>query len=152
MITICHYLKRFPGNLTYNDIVNGKFYPNETGPLGDIDDIYEKAMKENKYLLNLTEEKEDCDVRQRPSKDYERIYVGTENKTEDGKPCINWSEVTGKNYSEYEETRGHNYCRNPGGEEDREFCYFNQTNIGFCAVKTCGNNLKTWRSLALVTS
>ena len=121
--------------------MNGKFYPNKTTTISDIDDIYEKALKANNYLLNLTEEKEDCEVRQRPGKEYERIYVGTENKTEDGRSCINWSEITGKNYSEYEETRGHNYCRNPGGEEDREFCYFNQTNIGFCAVKTCGNNL-----------
>ena len=114
-------------------------YPNETGPSGDIEDNIEKALKEYNYLLNFTEEKEDCEVRQRPGKEYERIYVGTENKTEDGRSCINWSEITGKNYPEYEGTRGHKYCRNPGGEEDREFCFFNQTNIGFCAVRTCGN-------------
>ena len=67
--------------------------------------------------------------------------MGTENMTEEGQPCMNWSEVTEEDYSEYEETRGHNYCRNPGGEEDREFCYINQTHTGFCAVKTCGNIL-----------
>ena len=89
-----------------------------------------------------TAPKEDCEVRlDDDGKDYERIYVGTEDKTENGQPCINWSEVTEEDYSEYEETRGHNYCRNPGGEEDREFCYVNQTHTGFCAVKTCGNNL-----------
>ena len=133
-----------PGNLTYVDIVRGKFYPNETitSAIGDIEDNIEKAMKEYSYLLDLTEEKEDCKVRlDDGGKDYERIYVGTENKTEDGQSCINWSEVTEEDYSEYEETRGHNYCRNPGGEEDREFCYVNQTHTGFCAVKTCGNNL-----------
>ena len=144
MITICHApielkMGPIPGNFTFMDLLDGKFYPNETGPSGDIEDNIEKALKEYNYLLNFTEEKEDCEVRQRPGKEYGRIYVGTENKTEDGRSCINWSEITGKNYSEYEGTRGHNYCRNPGGEEDREFCFFNQTNIGFCAVRTCGN-------------
>ena len=84
--------------------------------------------------------KEDCEVRlDDDGKDLERIYVGTENQTEDGQPCMNWSEVTEEDYSQYEETGEHNYCRNPGGAEDREFCYFNQTTTGFCAVKTCGN-------------
>ena len=145
MVTICHTphelkMGPLPGNLTYRDIVDGNFYPNETSSTFDnIDDIIQKAMKEHNYLLNLTEKKEDCQVRQRPDKDYERIYVGTENMTEDGQPCMNWSEVTEEDYSEYEETRGHNYCRNPGVKEDREFCYINQTHTGFCAVKTCGN-------------
>ena len=69
-----------------------------------------------------------------------RVYVGPENVTEEGKPCLNWSSVS-EDYSEYEETRGHNYCRNPGGQEDREFCYYNQTSRGFCAVKTCGEKV-----------
>ena len=70
-------------------------------------------------------------------KDYERIYVGSEARTEDGEECEAWEEVS-ERYSEFEETRGHNYCRNPGGEEEREFCFLNLTHKGFCAVKTCG--------------
>ena len=70
-------------------------------------------------------------------KDYERVYVGSENRTEDGEACIDWSSVS-QDYAEHQDTRGHNYCRNPGGEEDREFCYYNQTHRGLCAVKTCG--------------
>ena len=145
MITICHVPQELksgplPGNLTFKDLTNGHFFPNEnSGSLGDIEDSIEMARKYYNYLLNLTENKGDCQVRQRPDKDYERIYVGTENMTEDGQPCINWSDVTEEDYSEYEETRCHNYCRNPGVKQDREFCYFNQTHTGFCAVKTCGN-------------
>ena len=147
MITICHgphamKMGPIPGNLTYKDIVSGKFYHNETSTSDDIEDNIEKAMKEYSYFLNITEEKGDCFVRHDDDgnfgSDHERIYLGTENKTEDGQPCIKWSEVTEKDYSEYEETRDHNFCRNPGGEEDREFCYVNQTHTGFCAVKTCG--------------
>ena len=71
-------------------------------------------------------------------KDFERIYVGRENRTEEGEECQSWEEVS-QDYSGFEETRGHNYCRNPAGEEEREFCYFNLTHKGLCAVKTCGN-------------
>ena len=71
-------------------------------------------------------------------RDYERVYVGSENETEAGEACIDWAEVT-EDFSSYEETRGHNYCRNPGRLEDREFCYVNQTHRALCAVKTCGD-------------
>ena len=76
--------------------------------------------------------------RKEDGKDYERVYVGSQNETEAGEACIDWAEGT-ENFSRHPETRGHSYCRNPGGEEDREFCYVNQTHRGFCAVKTCGD-------------
>ena len=85
--------------------------------------------------------KEDCQVYldEEGGTDDDRIYVGTENKTEDGQPCIYWSDVEEEDYSENEpETIGHNYCRK--FTEDREWCYINQTHTGFCAVKTCGLN------------
>ena len=151
MVSICHTttamkIGPLPGNLTWRGLLKGNFYPNKnSSAFSDVEDIIEKAMKEYNYLLNLTESKEDCQVRKRTGEDAERIYIGSENKTEDGQPCINWSEVTEEDYSDYEETIGHNYCRNPGGEEDREFCYFNQTHTGFCAVRTCGQYSQLWR-------
>ena len=76
--------------------------------------------------------------RKEDGRDYERVYVGSQNETEAGEACIDWAEVT-EDFFPDQETRGHNYCRNPGGEEDREFCYVDQTHRGFCAVKTCGD-------------
>ena len=62
MITICHVshamkMGPLPGNLTYGDIVKGRYYHNSS-----IEDDIEKAMKEYNYLLDLTEKKEDCEV------------------------------------------------------------------------------------------
>ena len=45
--------------------------------------------------------------RKEDGKDYERVYVGSQNETEAGEACIDWAEVT-EDFSSYVETRGHN--------------------------------------------
>ena len=35
----------------------------------------------------------------------------------------------------------HNFCRNPGKIQDREFCFVSKTKAKFCKVRTCGEDI-----------
>ena len=72
-----------------------------------------------------------------PEGKLERIYTGDVNVTKSGKPCKKWTEIS-QNYTHLPFIGDHNYCRNPGREEDREFCYVSEEERELCVVRTCG--------------
>ena len=74
---------------------------------------------------------------------FRRIYVGTVNETESGKPCLNWMTLNSTTANKYKTMVGigdHNYCRNPGAAKNREFCYYSTTKTERCAARTCGED------------
>ena len=56
MLTICHQrgLGPMPGDLTKRDLIHGKFFPDDSSDDFDVDQMFEKAMQEYDYFLNLT--------------------------------------------------------------------------------------------------
>ena len=66
-----------------------------------------------------------------------RLYTGDVNVSETGKPCKKWTEIS-KNLTQHPFIGDHNHCRNPGREEDREFCYVSEDSRELCIVRTCG--------------
>ena len=70
----------------------------------------------------------------------ERLYTGYVNVSKTGKPCKKWTEIS-KNFTHHPFIGDHNYCRNPGREEDREFCYVSEKSRELCTVRTCGKIL-----------
>ena len=75
---------------------------------------------------------------------FRRIYVGTVNETESGKPCLNWMTLNSTTANKYKTMVGigdHNYCRNPGAAKNREFCYYSTTETERCAARSCGKGI-----------
>ncbi|XP_074052596.1 muscle, skeletal receptor tyrosine-protein kinase isoform X2 [Macrotis lagotis] len=73
-----------------------------------------------------------------------RLYQGTLNVTVSGIPCQKWSEQapqvhrrTPQMYPEL--SNAENYCRNPGGERDRPWCFTKDRSVRweYCAVPLC---------------
>ena len=87
----------------------------------------------------ILENKSFCTVVLSPEGKLERIYTGNVNVSETGKPCKKWSEISQNSTTTHHNVIGdHNYCRNPGREEDREFCYVSEEARELCVVRTCG--------------
>ena len=86
----------------------------------------------------LSANKSHCQT-EKKDEGYIRYYIGSENASEDGEPCLNWMNV-----SKAEDLIGvagvgdHNFCRKPEGK--REFCYVSQTKTKPCKVRSCGRN------------
>ena len=75
-----------------------------------------------------------------PEGKLERLYTGDVNVTKSGNPCKKWTEIS-QNYTHLPFIGDHNYCRNPGRKEDREFCYVSKKKKELCIVRTCGKNI-----------
>ena len=89
------------------------------------------------FRLVILVEKDDCKVVQENG-EYRRIYDGHENVTEEGDPCLNWSEVEdAADLIGVDGVGDHNYCRGPGGS-GKIYCYISQTKTDHCKVRTCG--------------
>lgn len=68
-------------------------------------------------------------------------YRGTQHITAKGHTCVYWSHQYYFKVTDFEELVGHNYCRNPGGAEDRPWCYveMNQKmHRELCDIPQCG--------------
>jgi hypothetical protein len=84
----------------------------------------------------LTAKKNDCKVISENGEE-RRIYSGQRNITISGKPCLAWTNVDHE-YGDYVGVEDNNYCRNPGGSEQREWCFYTPTKFEDCGVRTCG--------------
>ena len=67
----------------------------------------------------------------------QRLYTGNVNVSKTGKPCRKWTEIS-ENFTDQPFIGDHNFCRNPGRVEDREFCYVTMSKRELCIVRTCG--------------
>ncbi|XP_038660065.1 muscle, skeletal receptor tyrosine-protein kinase isoform X2 [Scyliorhinus canicula] len=79
-----------------------------------------------------------------------RFYQGSVNVTASGIPCQKWSRQAPHFHRRMPElfpelTNSENYCRNPGGESQRPWCYTTDRNIRweFCNVPLCTNATST---------
>ncbi|XP_072373435.1 muscle, skeletal receptor tyrosine protein kinase-like isoform X3 [Scyliorhinus torazame] len=79
-----------------------------------------------------------------------RFYQGSVNVTASGIPCQKWSQQAPHFHRRMPElfpelTNSENYCRNPGGESQRPWCYTTDRDIRweFCNVPLCTNATST---------
>nr|XP_033782342.1 muscle, skeletal receptor tyrosine-protein kinase isoform X1 [Geotrypetes seraphini] len=82
-----------------------------------------------------------------------RFYQGSVSVTSSGIPCQKWTEQVPHSHRRPprvfpELSNSENYCRNPGGENDRPWCYTTDKNVRweYCDVPPCG------RASSLVTA
>lgn len=92
-------------------------------------------------MVNLLIATDDCYV------DRGRWYNGTVNVTAKGIPCQPWEDNQPHQHDRppqiFTELMGaENYCRNPGGEEERPWCYTMDklTRWEFCDIPHCGKS------------
>ena len=148
-ISLCHKsTKRRIANLNGLDFDNyaydGKFIPAgfEQSHDDDLDDLFLDAYNDHYFLLDKTANVSHCKLVKEDGQ-YRRIYVGKVNETESGKPCLNWMTLNSTTANKYKTMMGigdHNYCRNPGSAQNREFCYYSPTKWERCAARTCGKS------------
>ncbi|XP_055537399.1 tyrosine-protein kinase transmembrane receptor Ror [Wyeomyia smithii] len=68
-------------------------------------------------------------------------YRGILAKSNSDKPCMRWSKLM-REISNYPELAGHNYCRNPGGEQASPWCYVDlKKTIEFCEIQRCSERM-----------
>ena len=100
------------------------------------------AYNDHYFLLDKTANVSHCKLVKEDGQ-YRRIYVGKVNETESGKPCLNWMTLNSTTANKYKTMMGigdHNYCRNPGSAQNREFCYYSPTKWERCVARTCGKS------------
>ncbi|XP_019410930.1 PREDICTED: muscle, skeletal receptor tyrosine-protein kinase [Crocodylus porosus] len=75
-----------------------------------------------------------------------RFYQGPINVTASGVPCQRWSEQAPHLHRRTpqvfpELSNAENYCRNPGGENERPWCYTKDPSVNweYCSVPPCGD-------------
>ncbi|XP_064414501.1 muscle, skeletal receptor tyrosine-protein kinase isoform X5 [Latimeria chalumnae] len=75
-----------------------------------------------------------------------RFYQGSVNITSSGIPCQKWSEQAPHFHTRSPEvfpelSKSENYCRNPGGESERPWCYTMDRSVRweYCNIPRCGN-------------
>ncbi|XP_075066999.1 muscle, skeletal receptor tyrosine-protein kinase isoform X1 [Mixophyes fleayi] len=69
-----------------------------------------------------------------------RDYRGNVNITSSGIPCQKWSQqVPHLHRITHEQSNAENYCRNPGGEYERPWCYTTDPNVRweYCNIPIC---------------
>ncbi|XP_053321821.1 muscle, skeletal receptor tyrosine-protein kinase [Spea bombifrons] len=76
-----------------------------------------------------------------------RHYQGINSKTVSGIPCQKWSQQLPHLHRSLPEVfpelaNSENYCRNPGGESERPWCYTTDPNVRweYCNIPQCGTN------------
>ncbi|XP_058831666.1 tyrosine-protein kinase transmembrane receptor Ror [Topomyia yanbarensis] len=68
-------------------------------------------------------------------------YRGILDRSNLGKPCMRWSKLM-REISNYPELAGHNYCRNPGGDQVAPWCYVDlKKTIEFCQIQKCSDRM-----------
>lgn len=67
-------------------------------------------------------------------------YEGKVDRTKTGRKCLPWSTKIQDQLEKYPELKGHNYCRNPGGQEDQPWCYTDDElkPVEICDIPKCG--------------
>ncbi|XP_074850790.1 muscle, skeletal receptor tyrosine-protein kinase isoform X1 [Carettochelys insculpta] len=78
-----------------------------------------------------------------------RFYQGSVNVTTSGIPCQKWSEQVPHSHRRTpqvfpELSNAENACRNPGGENERPWCYTKDHSVNweYCSVPLCGDGTK----------
>lgn len=86
-----------------------------------------------------------------------RWYNGTVNRTSSGLACQAWSDNSPQEHERSpgvfpELQGGENYCRNPGNEEERPWCYTMDPRVRweFCDIPKCGKTSNTTESAGKV--
>ena len=64
-------------------------------------------------------------------------YNGTASKTWSGQECLRWDTEGLTQSYQAQEGWSHNYCRNPGGEEDAPICFVNLEEPDICIIPKC---------------
>ncbi|XP_075151765.1 tyrosine-protein kinase transmembrane receptor Ror isoform X2 [Haematobia irritans] len=81
-------------------------------------------------------------------------YRGTLSTSASGKNCLRWSWLM-KEISDYPELAGQNYCRNPGGIEEKPWCFVDDTSfekiIEPCDIPKCSENIWLYIFTTIVT-
>jgi receptor tyrosine kinase-like orphan receptor 1 len=67
-------------------------------------------------------------------------YRGIEDHAASGRPCMPWSnQQSALKPAEYPElSGGHNFCRNPGAQEESPWCFVGPTHRELCNLTQCG--------------
>ncbi|CAB3364413.1 Hypothetical predicted protein [Cloeon dipterum] len=76
-------------------------------------------------------------------KDNGHDYRGTESSSASGRPCMSWtSQHSTLSLAAFPElSGGHNYCRNPGGQEQQPWCFIGPSHREICDVPKCVDNM-----------
>uniref|UniRef100_A0A336LGT4 Tyrosine-protein kinase receptor n=1 Tax=Culicoides sonorensis TaxID=179676 RepID=A0A336LGT4_CULSO len=68
-------------------------------------------------------------------------YRGMVNVSKSGKECMKWTKLM-REIADLPELAGHNFCRNPKGQESQPWCYVDkQKTIEFCNITKCAEKM-----------
>lgn len=68
-------------------------------------------------------------------------YRGMVNVSKSGKECFKWNKIM-RELADTPEVAGHNFCRNPKGQETQPWCYIDkQKTIEFCNIPKCAEKM-----------
>ncbi|XP_063705293.1 tyrosine-protein kinase transmembrane receptor Ror isoform X2 [Culicoides brevitarsis] len=68
-------------------------------------------------------------------------YRGMVNVSRSGKECMKWTKIM-REIADLPELAGHNFCRNPKGQESQPWCYVDkQKTIEYCNITKCAEKM-----------
>lgn len=68
-------------------------------------------------------------------------YRGMVNVSKSGKECMKWTKIM-REIADLPELAGHNFCRNPKGQESQPWCYIDkQKTIEYCNITKCAEKM-----------
>lgn len=68
-------------------------------------------------------------------------YRGMVNVSRSGKECMKWTKIM-REIADLPELAGHNFCRNPKGQESQPWCYIDkQKTIEYCNITKCAEKM-----------